>query len=376
MTAASTRNAIQATSTAQSTATKETMPPQLDFRAYTSGDDCERQRFRVQLREAMQRWGFVSLVHYGVPSDAIEQLFAMSRAFFALDEVHKMSVPHPPVPNPHRGYSYLGQEFTSGLSRAKETEARHGRRLRDLKETFDWGSRHDTLFPSVWPDDAVLPGFRAVLDTHFERARELHRSILRALAESLDADPDTFLAAHQCHDSEARLAHYPPVQARDLGSERGTSRICEHTDSGSVTLLWQDNAGGLEIEDPATGTFIPVSNPAPAVLVNLGDAMERWTNGLLPAAYHRVGKPSSSSSTSGSTTGSREGEGNNNDNDDNDDNDDQVAGRFSIMYFGKPDRNASLAPLGQFVSAERPAKYAVITGATLNQGTLLRTYEP
>lgn len=328
------------------------MPPQLDFQAYTSSNVLERELFREQLRVALQRWGFVSLINYGIPPEAIRQLFDMSRSFFALEDAEKMSVPHPPVPNPHRGYSYLGQEFTSGLSRAREVEARQGRRLRDLKETFDWGSSNDTLFPSMWPDESLVPGFRAVLETHFERAHKLHLSILRALAECLDAEPGTFLEAHQRNDSEARLAHYPSTQADGLCSEQGTSRICEHTDSGSVTLLWQDNAGGLEIEDPSTGRFIPVSSPAPAVLVNLGDAMERWSNGLLPAAYHRVGKPSNLGAN------------------------DQVTERYSIMYFGKPDRNASLAPLAQFVSEDRPARYPVITGDELNQGTLLRTYEP
>ena len=66
---------------------------------------------------------------------------------------------------------------------------------------------------------------------------------------------------------------------RELGEEQGTSRIWAHTDSGSVTLLWQDSVGGLEIEDPVSGQFIEVTNPQPAVLVNLGDAVERFEGG-------------------------------------------------------------------------------------------------
>lgn len=331
--------------------------PQLDLLAYTTGNEQSRQEFCQRLRVELQRWGFVSLINYGMPAADIENLFHHSNSFFAMTEAQKMTAPHPPTANPHRGYSFLGQEYTSGLGRPRELNARGGRRLRDLKETFDWGSSDDALYPSVWPDARLercdIPGFRAALETHFVRAHDLHLTILRALAEGLGAPPHTFLAAHQQNDSEARLAHYPPVPTDDLGEDRGTSRICEHTDSGSVTLLWQDDAGGLEIEDPVTRRFIAVSCPAPAVLVNLGDAMERWTNGLLPAAYHRVGK----TSCPGSATGGH------------------VPGRFSIIYFGKPDRKASLAPLAPFVSADQPARYGPVTGEELNQGTLLRTYD-
>lgn len=329
-----------------------TVPPQLNFKDYTHGNSDDRSRFLGELRRALERWGFFSLINYGVPPAEIHNLFNLSRHFFALPHEEKMSAPHPPVPNPHRGYSFVGQEFTSGLSRPREVEARQGRRLVDLKETFDWGSANDMLYPSVWPEESNVRGFRNALELHYAHARRLHLAILEALAECLMCDKDMFLGAHRNDEGEARLAHYPAVSANRLSAEQGTSRICEHTDSGSVTLLWQDKVGGLEIEDVATGHFLPVSCPAPAVLVNLGDAMERWTNGLLRAGYHRVGAPP------GTTTSSH------------------VPGRFSIMYFGKPDRAASLAPLPQFVSASRPSAYPPVTGEQLNQGTLLKTYDP
>jgi isopenicillin N synthase-like dioxygenase len=119
--------------------------------------------------------------------------------------------------------------------------------------------------------------------------------------------------------------------------------------------------GGLEIEDPESHQFIPVRASKPAVLVNLGDAMERWSNGLLPAAYHRVSKPDQSDKPhqAGTVTNG----------------DHVIPARYSIVYFGKPDRGASLAPLERFVTSTRPARYPSVTGAELNQGTLLRTYE-
>lgn len=109
--------------------------------------------------------------------------------------------------------------------------------------------------------------------------------------------------------------------------------------------------GGLEIEDPVSKAFIPVQAPHPTLLVNLGDAMERWSNGVLPAAYHRVVQPRAHSEFAA------------------------IPARYSIVHFAKPDRDASLAPLGMFVTAERPAKFLPVTGSELNQSTLLQTYE-
>lgn len=175
---------------------------------------------------------------------------------------------------------------------------------------------------------------------------------MRALAEALGITPDFFIQAHEADESEMRLAHYPEVPASELGIAAGTSRISEHTDSGSATLLWMDDVGGLEAEDPLMHEFVPIEAHHPTLLINVGDAMERWSNGTFPAAYHRVGQPKDQDPSG------------------------IVPSRISIPYFGKPDRRVSLSPLPQFITANRPAKYSDATGAELNQKTLLQTYEP
>lgn len=148
-----------------------------------------------------------------------------------------MTAPHPPVPNPHRGYSYVGQEATSSLSRKRELAARRGRRLKDVKETWDWGDAGDLLYPNIWPDDSILPGFRTVLERHYARSHALHLTILQAVAEAFGIPRGFFEQRCLPTASEARLAHYPEVSAGDFGHEKGTGRIAEHTDSGSITLL-------------------------------------------------------------------------------------------------------------------------------------------
>lgn len=154
-----------------------------------------------------------------------------------------MTAPHPPVPNPHRGYSYVGQEATSSLSRERELAARQGRRLKDVKETWDWGASTDQLFPSVWPDDELLPGFRVILEDHYAQSHALHLKILRAVAEALNIPLDFFEQRSPPTASEARLAHYPEVSASAFGHDKGTGRISEHTDSGSITLLCKSSSG-------------------------------------------------------------------------------------------------------------------------------------
>lgn len=154
-----------------------------------------------------------------------------------------MTAPHPPVPNPHRGYSYVGQEATSSLSRERELAARENRRLKDVKETWDWGDSGDRTYPNIWPEDILLPGFRGVLEEHYARSHALHLTILQAVAEALGIPLDFFEQRSPPTASEARLAHYPEVSASEFGHDKGTGRISEHTDSGSITLLCEYGIG-------------------------------------------------------------------------------------------------------------------------------------
>ena len=139
----------------------------------------------------------------------------------------------------------------------------------------------------------------------------MHLAALRVLAEGLGIPTEYFPDSHQRNESEMRLANYPEVAASNLGYAHSTGRISEHVDSGSATLLWQDDVGGLEIEDVTSREFIPVTCPRPALLVYLGDTMEHWSNRILTSAYHRVSQPPVQHKSG------------------------QVLERFSVMYFKK-----------------------------------------
>jgi isopenicillin N synthase-like dioxygenase len=104
--------------------------------------------------------------------------------------------------------------------------------------------------------------------------------ILRAIGTGLGLrDPDLLLKFHSGHNNQLRLLHYPPIPAVEL-ENKSSARMPAHSDWGSITLLFQDDCGGLEVEhQKAPGTFIPVQPLKNAIVMNVGDLLMRWSNG-------------------------------------------------------------------------------------------------
>lgn len=107
--------------------------------------------------------------------------------------------------------------------------------------------------------------------------------ILQALAVGLGLAENHLLDKHSGHNNQLRLLHYPPISAETLDS--GTAARCPaHTDWSSITLLFQDDCGGLEVEDVRhPGTFIPATPIKNSIVMNVGDLLQRWSNGLCSA---------------------------------------------------------------------------------------------
>jgi isopenicillin N synthase-like dioxygenase len=112
--------------------------------------------------------------------------------------------------------------------------------------------------------------------------------ILRALALGLGIDEeDHLLRLHSGHYNQLRLLHYPPVPARAI-EEGAMARMPAHTDWSSMTMLFQDDCGGLEIEDPKVpGKFVPAEPLNGALVMNVGDLLMRWSNGKISLPLHR-----------------------------------------------------------------------------------------
>ncbi|KAK5278182.1 hypothetical protein LTR16_008912, partial [Cryomyces antarcticus] len=164
----------------------------------------------------------------------------------------------------------------------------------------------------------------------------VHR-VLSSIALGLGL-PATFFERSHAHDLfQLRLLHYPPVSTSLLRSG-ARDRIAAHSDFGTITLLFQDDVGGLEVEDPhAPDTFRAVTPVQGAVLVNVADLMMRWSNDVLRSTVHRVGAPP----TVGDGGEGEEKEG-------------VTRARYSIPFFATADSDAVIDCLEGCWSKERP----------------------
>lgn len=193
------------------------------------------------------------------------------------------------------------------------------------------------------------------METFYELCHEAHMDVLRALELALDHEGFPFKIIDLClpNMSELRLNYYPEIEVKELRSGR-INRISEHTDFGTVTLLFQDSIGGLEIEDQSRrGHYFPVEcESASTMLVNIGDSLQRLTNDTLTSVSHRVTIPASKK---------EEGQG-------------TIAERRTIAYLAKVHRQNSLRPLPRFVSDSMPAKYPDVSAFEWNQAKLERIY--
>ncbi|KAL8791309.1 MAG: hypothetical protein Q9195_005928 [Heterodermia aff. obscurata] len=261
-----------------------------------------------------------------------------------------MKAPHPETANPHRGYSPIGRENISSLTNFGKSGQPAGENV-DIKEVFDMGHVNDDLYPNIWLPEEDLPDFRAFMESFFSLCFELQMKILRALAVGLELSEDYFDASHGPGANELRLTHYPQIAVDELRSGSKT-RISEHSDFGTLTLLFQDSVGGLEVEDQnRVGYFEPVESSLDEIIVNIGDSFQHVTCGNLKSTCHRVHIPQLDIGENGI-----------------------VSERYSVAYFGKFDREFVLDPFPEFrpVDYDEPSKK--MTAWDFNQIRLLRTY--
>lgn len=220
----------------------------------------------------------------------INSNLSQSAKFFALPEETKMKAPHPPEGWWHRGYSGIGREKVSHMVFDSDELAKL-RQVPDIKESFEMGREDSEKLPNIWLPESELPGFRAFFNDFYGRCNKLELDILRALAIGMDLDENYFVKYHQYADNQTRILHYPPVEEEILRMGKG-ERIAAHSDFGTITLLFQDAVGGLEVEDPhQKGVFRPASYIPGTVLVNVGDFLQRWSNDILKSTVHRVRAP-------------------------------------------------------------------------------------
>lgn len=205
-----------------------------------------------------------------------------------------------------------------------------------MQETYDMGAATDHLVDNVWVAEESLPGFRAFMEKFFDEAFRTELELLSAIAIALGVSEKHLRSLHSKAENEFRLLHYPEIPASTLADGTST-RIAEHTDFGSLTLLFQDSTGGLQVENQDQhGTFHDVISSANTdIIINIGDSLQRLTNDTFRAACHRVTYPPSVKAGDNKV----------------------IPERYSVAYFGKPNRDDSLLPLKEFITAATPCRY-------------------
>lgn len=252
--------------------------PLADIRPVSLGDQArDPDGFARDFGEAFQRYGFAIVRDHGIDADLIARAWAMTEALFALPEETKRGW-FVPGGGGARGYTPFKTEIAKGASHVDLKEFWHiGREL-------PAGHRFAAVMsPNIWPD--VPEGFR---DTFLELFAAFDRAgarLLSAIARYLDLAPDWFEHAVEDGNSVLRLLHYPPVT-----EDAPNVRAGAHEDINLITLLLGAEEAGLELLD-RDGRWLPVKPPEGAMVVNVGDMLQRLTNHVLPSTTHRVVNP-------------------------------------------------------------------------------------
>jgi isopenicillin N synthase-like dioxygenase len=247
------------------------------------GDPAATAAVAAALDDACRRVGFFAVVGHGVDAALRERLQHCARDFFALPEEEKRAIAMEHGGRAWRGWFPLGGELTSGRPDRKEG-VYFGTELPPDDERVRAGlPLHG---PNLFPRRPA--GLRdAVLD-YMDAMRTLGAAVLRGLALGLGLDADWF-ERHLTADPVVlfRIFHYPPAPGGGDGD--GGWGVAEHTDYGLLTLLMQDDTGGLQVR--AADRWVDVPPDPDAFVCNIGDMLERMTAGRYRSTPHRVRTP-------------------------------------------------------------------------------------
>lgn len=279
-----------------------------------------------RVRNAYATYGFCSFVNHGIDPVVLNRAYAAFRAFFALPLEAKMAL-HQPGTAGARGYTPYKIETAKDSSKA------------DLKEFWHTGrdgvpaSSPNKAFirDNVWPDEHLVPGFRAATLDLYKAMDAFGCRVLRLLAAGIELDPEFFVRRTREGNTVLRALHYPPVQYQD--AQQMHMRAAPHEDISLITLLAGATADGLEVKT-IDGRWVPIRANSEAVVVNVGDMMQRWTNGVYRSTTHRVVNPAGTAASEA---------------------------RYSVPLFIDPEPTQLLVPIASCITQDNPSKWEPIT---------------
>ena len=273
-----------------------------------------------EIRDACKNVGFFYIKNHQIPKDHLNALIPLVQEFFNLPLEEKMKI-HISKSDIFRGYTPLGKELTNEKS--------------DWHECVDFGLDLEPSHPEViagkqlvgpnqWPENHH--NFRKVLEKHWDLMIILGRAITEGLAISLGLSKNYFAPYMSKSHSYMRISNYPPYknnQEENIGDGIGA-----HIDYGFLTILLQNNIGGLEVKN-FNNEWIKAPIIPGTFLINIGHMIQRWTNNYYKATIHRVIPPKNKI-------------------------------RCSLPFFFEPNFDTVVAPLENFCSADNLPRYKPI----------------
>lgn len=281
--------------------------PVIDIASSYSGSLKDRKEVSQQIREACVSSGFFYVKSHNITLQASRDILAHSKRFFHTLSADQKNALH--ISKSKYGYGWEPADATSIYGDAEQ------------KEAFNWGYEAD-LDPEArdnhphvqldgtksdkvnqWPAETTLSGFRNAIKTYHQQVLTLARHLYKLLALSLDLPENYFNPMITDPSVTGRLMYYPPAPAKkeprqplsddddDKDKDDLTIGLGAHSDYQCFTILLLDSSttpGGLEILSPTTGAWIQALAIPDTLIVNIGDMMMRWTNGLYQSTVHRV----------------------------------------------------------------------------------------
>jgi len=309
--------------------------PQIDIAPFLAGDPAGRRRVARRWAEAFETVGFATITGHGIPDHLPDALHAMAGRFFDLPAAVKQRCT---LPGEARSQGYVGVAVEALANTVGDGGAPAPP---DLCETItfqhcDWERRgianafdRSVFVPNIWPDAPA--GFRALVETYFDRVYDLAQSLMRLGALALELPEDHFAPFYDRMSTQLRLTNYPDQAAAPLP---GQLRSGAHTDYLGFTILRQDGApGGLQVRLP-DGGWTDVAPVPGAFVINAGDLLSRWTNGRWKSNLHRVVNPPRHLGSS--------------------------ARRISIVFFTGPNHDSLIECLPTCRSADNPPRYPAV----------------
>ena len=311
--------------------------PIIDLEGINKDEGANIDKLVHQVMKTYGEIGFAYIVNHNIDPCLVEDLFQKSYQFHSLPLKEKMKIE---LNELHRGFIPINTSTDRNSKFAVVTKPNQSESFIMMREsnTYDPAVQNGEYLagPNQWPSE--IPDFKKTLTSYFDAMTKLCQKICHIIALAMGVDPKSFAAKFDPPTTFLRLLRYPPSPPEKPSDYYGSA---PHCDFGCITVLAQDETGGLQVRNKQ-GKWIESPYLKDSFVMNFGDMLQRWSNGLFISTPHRV------INTSGKE-------------------------RYSCPFFYEPNINAKISPLPSCISMENQPKFeSIVYGeylrAELNSG--------